>query len=116
MVFGIFFGFTVTLIYARILIANKEKNFNTGKPFNAGDVLKVLFAVIGAIFAIGGISPNIHIIKESCIAASDYFTLYERTPKIFVSEKNIMPNRENVKGKIEFKNIKFIYPVIKIKG
>ena len=110
MIFGIFFGFTITLVYARILIANKEKNSNSGDPFNAGDVMKVLFAVIGAIFAIGGISPNIQIIKESCIAASDYFTLYERVPKIFISEKNIKPNKANIQGKIEFKNIKFIYP------
>ena len=110
MIFGIFFGFTITLIYARTLISNQDKNPNTGKPFNAGDVMKVLFAVIGAIFAIGGISPNIQIIKESCIAASDYFTLYERVPKILISEKNLKPNRENIQGKIEFKNIKFIYP------
>ena len=110
MIFGIFFGFTITLIYARTLIANKEHNSNTGKAFTAGDVIKVLFAVIGAIFAIGGISPNIQIIKESCIASSDYFTLYERVPKIFVSEKNIKPNRDSVQGRIEFKNIKFIYP------
>ena len=110
MLFGIYLGFTLTLVYARILIANKEKNTNTGKPFNAGDVMKVLFAVIGAIFAIGGISPNIQIIKESCIASSDYFTLLEREPKIFISEKNLKPERENIKGKVEFKNIKFIYP------
>ena len=110
MLFGIYLGFTLTLVYARILIANKEKNTNTGKPFNAGDVMKVLFAVLGAIFAIGGISPNIQIIKESCIASSDYFTLLERKPKIFISEKNLKPERENIKGKVEFKNIKFIYP------
>ena len=110
MIFGIFFGFTITLIYARTLIADRKINSNTGKPFTAGDVIKVLFAVIGAIFAIGGISPNIQIINESCIAASDYFTLYERVPKIFISEKNIKPNRDSVQGKIEFRNIKFIYP------
>ena len=110
MIFGIFFGFTITLLYARTLISNKDKNSNTGKSFSAGDVLKVLFAVIGAIFAIGGISPNIQIIKESCIASSDYFTLYERVPKIFISEKNIKPNKDSIQGKIEFKNIKFIYP------
>ena len=110
MIFGIFFGFAITLIYARNLIANQEKNSNTGKPFSAGDVIKVLFAVIGAIFAIGGISPNIQIIKESCIAASDYFTLKERIPKIFQSEKSIKPNKDSIKGKIEFKNIKFYYP------
>ena len=110
MIFGIFFGYGITLIYARSLIANKKKNSNTGKPFSAGDVIKVLFAVIGAIFAIGGISPNIQIINESCIAASDYFTLNERIPKIFLSEKNIKPNKDTIKGKIEFKNITFIYP------
>ena len=113
MLFGIYFGFTITLIYVRNLIVNQEKNHNTGEPFNAGDVMKVLFAVIGAIFAIGGIAPNIQIINESCIAVSDYFTLKEREPKIFKSEKNIMPNRDDIKGKIEFKNIKFIYPTDK---
>ena len=110
MIFGIFFGFSITLLYARKLVADRDINSNTGKPFTAGDVIKVLFAVIGAIFAVGGISPNIQIIKESCIAASDYFTLYERVPKIFISEKNIKPNRDSVKGKIEFRNIKLIYP------
>jgi len=110
MIFGIFFGFSITLLYARKLVADRDINSNIGKPFNAGDVIKVLFAVIGAIFAVGGISPNIQIIKESCIAASDHFTLYERVPKIFISDKNIKPNRDSVKGKIEFRNIKFIYP------
>ena len=90
MVFGIYFGFVVTLFYARKLISNQEKNSNTGKPFSSGDIIKVLFAVLGSIFAIGGISPNIEVIKESCIAASDYFTLKERVPKIFKSEKNII--------------------------
>ena len=110
MIFGIYFGFAITLIYARTLIANRNINSNTGKPFTAGDVIKVLFAVIGAIFAIGGISPNIQIIKESCIAASDYFTLNDRVPKIFISEKNIKPDKNTIQGRIEFKNIKFIYP------
>ena len=36
--------------------------------------------------------------------------LYERVPKIYILEKNIKPNRETIQGKIEFKNIKFIYP------
>ena len=110
MVFGIYFGFVITLFYARKLISNQDKNSNTGKPFTSGDVIKVLFAVLGAIFAIGGISPNIEVIKESCIAASDYFTLKERVPKIFQSEKNIKMDKNIIKGRIEFKNIKFIYP------
>ena len=110
MTFGLYFGFTFTLLYASILISNRKKNSNTGDPYTVGDVIKVIYSIISAIFALGSISPNIQIIKESCIAASDYFTLYERVPKIFISEKNIRPNREEIQGKIEFKNIKFFYP------
>ena len=110
MMFGVYFGFTMTLIYARVLIANKEKNSNTGKPYSPGDVVKVLFSVIIAIYAIGGIGPLIEIINEACTAASDYFTLLKRVPKIFVSGKNLTPSRDFIEGKIEFKNINFIYP------
>ena len=56
------------------------------------------------------IPPNILTIRESCASSSDYFTLYERIPEIYVSQDNIKSNRETIKGKIEFKNIKFIYP------
>ena len=110
MTFGLYFGFTFTLLYASILISKRKKNSNTGDPYTVGDVIKVIYSIISAIFALGSISPNIQIIKETCIAASDYFTLYERVPKIFTSEKSIKPNREEIQGKIEFKNIKFIYP------
>jgi len=110
MTFGLYFGFAFTLFYARLLIANKKTNSNTGKPFTVGDAIKVIYCIISSIFSLGSIAPNIQIIKESCIASSDYFTLYERVPKIFVSERNIKPNRETIKGKIEFKNIKFVYP------
>jgi len=110
MMFGVYFGYTMTLIYARKLIANKEKNTNTGKPYSPGDIIKVLFSVINAIYAIGSIGPNIEIINEACISASDYFYLYERVPNIYISDKNLRPNKEDIRGKIEFKNIKFIYP------
>ena len=110
MSFGLYFGFAFTLFYARTLIANKTKNPNSGDPYTVGDAIKVIYSIISSIFSLGSIAPNIQIIKESCIAASDYFTLYERVPKIFISEKNIKPNKETLKGKIEFKNIKFIYP------
>jgi ABC-type multidrug transport system fused ATPase/permease subunit len=110
MTFGLYFGFTFTLFYASIAIANKKINSNSGKPYSVGDAIKVIYSIISSIFSLGSIAPNIQILKESCIAASDYFTLYERVPKIFISEKNFKPNRETLKGKIEFKNIKFIYP------
>ena len=112
-IFGIFFGYTFTLLYARnILCEDNESNYEPYKEpdFTVGDVQKVLICVVGSIVAIGEIAPNIQIIKESCVASSDYFTLNDRIPKIYISEKNLKPEREKIKGKIEFKNIKFIYP------
>ncbi len=101
------------LLYARnILCEDNESNYEPYKEpdFTVGDVQKVLICVVGSIVAIGEMAPNIQIIKESCVASSDYFTLNDRIPKIYISEKNLKPEREKIKGKIEFKNIKFIYP------
>ncbi len=60
--------------------------------------------------AFGFIAPMLKMIKESCIATSDYFTLVERKVKIDLSESTFKPKKEDVKGRIEFKNINFIYP------
>ena len=119
-IFGIFIGYTVTLIYARKLIMDNltarniisdgEYSDLAEERISIGEIQKVLFNIIGAIVAIGQMAPNIQIIKAACSASSDYFTLYEREPKIYYSEKNLKPERNSIKGHIEFKNIKFIYP------
>ena len=119
-IFGIFIGYTVTLIYARKLIMDNltarniisdgEYSDLAEERISIGEIQKVLFNIIGAIVAIGQMAPNIQIIKAACSASSDYFTLYEREPKIYYSEKNLKPDRNSIKGHIEFKNIKFIYP------
>ena len=121
-IFGIFFGYTVTLLYARKLImdhlerlykAFESNNFNEEfekKEVSIGEIQKVLASIIASIQALGQIAPVIQIIRSACEASSDYFTLLERKPKIYVSEKNLEPERDTIKGKIEFKNIKFIYP------
>ena len=66
MIFGTFFGFGIALIYARKIISehvNSDK-----KDINVGDVLKVIFAVKGSIFALGGMGSDIEAIKIACIA------------------------------------------------
>ena len=63
-----------------------------------------------AIMSIGSIAPNIKIIQEATIASSDYFTLYEREPQIDLSNSTRKPDREQVKEKIEFKDVTFVYP------
>ena len=42
-------------------------------------------------------------------------TVYENSSKIDTSSKGIKPNKELIKGNIEFKNIKFSYPTDKNK-
>ena len=97
-------------LYSRILIANKEINYSTGKPYNSGDIPKVILCLETAIYSISGLGPNIQIIKKACIASSDYFTLLNRKRKILVNDSGYIPVRDNFKGKIEFKNVKFMYP------
>ena len=44
------------------------------------------------------------------MASSDYFTLYEREPKINLRESTLKPSKDEILGKVEFKNVSFIYP------
>jgi hypothetical protein len=62
------------------------------------------------IMGIGLTAPNIQIIQESCTACSDYFTLYEREPQMDYSQSVEKPPREQITGRIEMRNIKFVYP------
>ena len=122
--FGIFIGYTATLLLARKLILDDFREFNLDSILNyieeeeenldlgitIGDIQKVLFGVIGSIVAIGQLAPNIQVIRTASLASSDYFTLLERKPQIYISQKNLKPERDSIKGSIQFKNIKFIYP------
>ena len=97
------FTFVVAILYARTLITN-------GSGMKSGDVMTVIFSTIMAVMSLGGIAPNIKIIQEAAAASSDYFTLLERKPKIDLTESSYKPPRNDVKGRIEFKDISFIYP------
>ena len=109
-IFFIVVTFVIALIYGRELIYKYETNSNTGEPFSSGDVLKVIFSTLMAMMSIGSIAPNLKIIQEAAVASSDYFTLVERKPQIDESNSNYKPPRDQVKGRIEFKDITFIYP------
>ena len=100
-----FLSYFVCILYARSLLS-KENNNNI-KP---GDIMTVCLSTIMAISSFGMMAPNISIIQEACIASSDYFTLVDRKIHIIESEPNYMPSRDTIKGRIEFKNIDFIYP------
>ena len=110
LIFFMYCTFVVAFCYGRTLIMNHEINSNSGKEFKGGDVVTVIFSTIMAIMSIGLIAPNIKIIQEACIATSDYFTLAEREPQIDLSHSVLKPPRDQVLGKIEFKDVVFSYP------
>ena len=96
-------------MYGRTLIG-RDYNENKGKDYTAGDVMCSAMCTLMGIMGIGLTAPNIKVIQESCTATSDYFTLYEREPQMDYSESTEKPPRDQIVGKIEMKNIKFIYP------
>ena len=103
-------SFAIAILYGKKLIIDKEISSRTGDPFTVGDILVAVYSTLLAIMSITNIAPNIKIIQESALASSDYFTLYEREPKINLSESTLKPPKDKILGKVEFKNVTFIYP------
>ena len=108
--FFIYLTFFVAHVYARKLIGDDVWNDNRGAPFTLGDVVTCVFSTLVAVLSVGFTAPTLKIIQESAIASSDYFTLYEREPQMDFSQSVEKPPRDQIKGKIEFKNVNFYYP------
>jgi ABC-type multidrug transport system fused ATPase/permease subunit len=105
-----FLCIAISIIVASKMIINKERNPTTKKPYNSGDMLTVIGAVLNIIFSISGLGPNFQIIRKSSIASSDYFYLLSKYKEKDREFDTICPPRETFKGKIEFKNVRFQYP------
>jgi len=99
-----------SFLLASKLIIKKEINHATKQPYNSGDIITVLAAVLNVVYSVSGLGPNFQIIQKSSIAAGDYFYLLSHNKEKEVSLDSICPPRETFKGKIEFKNVKFMYP------
>jgi ATP-binding cassette subfamily B (MDR/TAP) protein 1 len=103
-------SFAIAILYGKKLIIDQEISSRTGKPFTVGDILVAVYSTLLVIMSFNSIAPNIKIIQESALASSDYFTLYERKPKINLRESTLKPSKDEILGKVEFKNVSFIYP------
>ena len=110
--FLIFFlncSFVIAICYGRTLVG-KDINTNKGRDFTGADVMTAAFCTLMGIMGIGLTAPNLKIVQESCTATSDYFTLYEREPQMDFSQSIEKPPRDSIVGRIEFRDVKFIYP------
>ena len=70
----------------------------------------MVLCIVSAIYSISGLAPNFQIIQKACIASSDYFTILKNDRQLSLNYSDYIPSKENFRGKIEFKNVKFIYP------
>jgi ATP-binding cassette subfamily B (MDR/TAP) protein 1 len=102
--------YCMAIWYGSVLITNKEFNSQTGKLFAGGDILTVIISVIMSGISLGSAAPNLKAMKEAQIAASDFFELCKREHQIDMSKSSKKPQKENIKGNIEIKNVKFSYP------
>ena len=74
----------------------------------AGDVLGVFFGVLIGLFSLGGASPAITAVNVAKATGKIVFGVIERTVPIDQDDKD--STKQELKGKIEFKNVQFFYP------
>ncbi|XP_068091617.1 ATP-dependent translocase ABCB1 isoform X2 [Hyperolius riggenbachi] len=103
-------GFAFLMIYAAYALA-----FWYGTTliiegnYQIGDVLTVFFAVIIGAFSVGQTSPNIEAFSNARGAAYAVFNIIDNVPKIdSFSQTGLRPG--NIRGDIEFRDVKFRYP------
>ncbi len=96
-------------------IQYKVHNDLYDESYNVSTVLAVFFAGMFAMLSLGMIAPQMRTIGESQMAAYDIFKLIDsvaRSPEESAAEKQheIIPP-EKFKGRIEFHNVTFYYPM-----
>ena len=99
----------VAFVYGRTLV-KKEFNSFRGRDVSGGDVVLTFNAMSSFVQAVADISNDIQFIIYSLIATSDYFNLYERKIQIDLTNSTKKPPLSEIRGDIEYRNVKFYYP------
>ena len=103
-----YISFSVAIFFGKkIIINNKINNIEYG--LRVGDILIVILSMSTAVWSFRSIAPNLKIIIDAATSSKDYFKLCERRPKVYYSEFPIIKNKDEIVGKIEFKNVYFSY-------
>ena len=116
---GIFNGIIVFCLYLLLFVCfiigrtliGKDYNRLKGRELSGGDVYSAGLLTLIGLAAMGAIAPNLKGIQESCNAVSDYFNLCNRIPQMKLGESIQKPPNNEIQGKIEFKSVKFSYPI-----
>ena len=106
---SIYSTYCLAIWYGSRLISEQQFNDNKGRAFQVGDVITCMFSIIFGSMSLGQATPAIKVINEACVAASDLFEIRARNPQMDYSKSTKKPNKEEIQGKINFKNVKFSY-------
>jgi ATP-binding cassette subfamily B (MDR/TAP) protein 1 len=108
--FTIFASYSLAIWFGSKLITEGDLNPSTNLPFSAGDVLTVLFTVVFGAMSLGQAAPNLKALSEAMSAAYDFFELMKRVPQIISQSGGSSPDKNSLKGRVEFHDVEFKYP------
>ena len=105
-------GFMMCYIYLSYALA-----FWLGSKYVANgecslsDVLTILLAIIMGAFALGNVAPNMQTFATAIAAASKIYSTIDRpSPLDPTDEKGVKIGRSELKGMVEFRQVKLVYP------
>ena len=100
----------MAFIYGRTLVKRDFNSFR-GRDITGGDITLSYSCINSLYSAFYRIFVSLEYVQVSLSATSDYFSLYERRPQMDLTNSIEKPPLNNIKGKIEFKNVYFYYPI-----
>jgi ATP-binding cassette, subfamily B (MDR/TAP), member 1 len=116
----IFFVYAVGLYFGgRLVVWSREDNawcaspaaFTSSECFTGGNVMQVLFGLLIGAASLGQAGPSLASIAAARGAAASMFQIIDRVPTIDVDNAGgLAPPLDQVKGRVEFKNVTFAYP------
>jgi ABC-type multidrug transport system fused ATPase/permease subunit len=105
--FFLYCTYSLTFWYGHILLMNNE--------VSTGSVINILFVILVGCFAVGNIAPNVQALSSGISASSKIFETIDHIPNIdSISEEGIRIEKQNLKGKIEFKNVEVFTRLIQV--
>lgn len=103
---------------ARFIGLNREEHPECGLTgaagfvcFSGGTVVQVLFAIVGGVFALGIVAPNLSYLAGARSAAARLFAVIDRQPPIDAMGDAGGATPDLTNARIAFENVHFRYPL-----
>lgn len=93
-----------------IFVDKRVKNLVTGNPYTGGDVLTVFLSITMAAFTFSQAAPAVKFFAIAKAAGAKAFKIIDRKSQIEIDDGR-GARLEKIEGNIDFKNVKFAYPL-----